>query len=185
MVDLSLFVKGITLDVRYATTNNFTGEQIYEAPLAFVRQPVAEALKNVSEELALYGLGIKVFDAYRPYSATLKFYEVMKGDTNFVAAPWKGSRHNRGCAVDVTLIDINTGVELPMPTAFDDFTEKAAVDYPDLPDELLKNRKLLIDIMTKYGFETYAWEWWHYDFSGWENFDLMDISFESLHKTTL
>ncbi len=180
MVDLSGFIEGISLDIRYATTNNFSGEQIYEAPKAFARLPVAEALKKINEELATYGLGIKIFDAYRPYTATVKFYEVMQGDTNLVAAPWKGSRHNRGCAVDVTLININTGIELAMPTEFDDFTEKAAVDYTDLPEDVLKNRQLLIDIMTKYGFDTYPWEWWHYDFKGWEKYDILDISFASL-----
>jgi len=180
MVDLSTFVDGIFLDIRYATKNNFTGEQIYDSPQAFARRPVAEALKKVSQELNMYGLGIKVFDAYRPYAATVKFYEVMQGDTNFVAAPWKGSRHNRGCAVDVTLININTGIELAMPTEFDDFSEKAAVEYAGLPEDVLKNRQLLIDIMTKHGFDTYPWEWWHYDFKGWEKFEVLDIQFALL-----
>ena len=182
LVDLSNFVEGIVLDIRYATPNNFTGEKIYDSPKAYARRPVAEALKKINEELAQSGLGIKVFDAYRPYSATVKFYEVMKGDTNFVAAPWKGSKHNRGCAVDVTLIDINTGNELAMPTAFDDFTEKAAVDHPDLPEEVLRNRQLLLDVMTSHGFDTYAYEWWHFDLRGWESFDILDISFEAIGK---
>jgi len=179
LVEIAQFIPGLELDIRYAGTNNFTGRQIYEQPRAFLRLPVAKALQSVSADLNQIGLGLKVFDAYRPYSATVKFYEII-GDTNFVAAPWHGSRHNRGCAVDVTLIDLATGEELEMPTVFDDFSEKAAVDFADLPDNVMANRDLLIQAMIKHGFNTYPFEWWHFDFDGWEHFDLMDVSFEML-----
>jgi zinc D-Ala-D-Ala dipeptidase len=179
LVDIAHFIPGLELDIRYAGTNNFTGRQVYEQPRAFLRLPVARALQSVNDDLNQIGLGLKVFDAYRPYSATLKFYEVI-GDTNFVAAPWHGSRHNRGCAVDVTLIDLASGEELEMPTVFDDFSEKAALDFPDLSDTVIANRNLLIQAMIKHGFKTYPYEWWHFDFDGWEEFDLMDISFEIL-----
>jgi D-alanyl-D-alanine dipeptidase len=152
---------------------------IYKSPKAYLRRPVAEALFKIEKELNSKGLGLKVYDAYRPYSATLKFYEVFP-DTSFVASPRKGSRHNRGCAVDVTIIDLKTGKELEMPTSFDDFTEKASQSYMKLPENAIKNRKLLSEIMTKYGFVKYEPEWWHYDFKGWENFGLMDIPFEEL-----
>jgi len=142
LVDLKDLIPGIILDIRYATTNNFTGEKVYESFKAFLRIEAAKALRNVEKELNELGYGLKVFDAYRPYDATLKFYNIVE-DKKFVATPWDGSRHNRACAVDVTLINISTGEELNMPTAFDDFTLKAAADYPDLPEEVLKNRKLL------------------------------------------
>ena len=182
LVDLEETVDNIVLDIRYASKNNFTGEVIYKIPKAFARKPVAVALQNVQKDLSSHGLGLKVFDAYRPYAATLKFYEVFP-DTMYVAAPWHGSRHNRGCAVDITLLDLNTGEELNMPTPFDDFSDKAHPDYMELPEDVIKNRQMLIEIMKKHGFTVYPYEWWHYDFHGWENYKLMDISFEELINT--
>ncbi len=179
LVEIIDFVPDVKLDIRYATTNNFTGEVVYNSPKAFVRQPVAKALAIVQKSLKKYGLGLLVFDAYRPYSATVKFYEIYK-DTNYVASPWQGSRHNRGAAVDVSLINIETGEELQMPTAFDDFTEKAHPNYNNLPDNVLKNREILINEMQNHGFRVYPTEWWHFDFIGWEAYDLMDIPFEEL-----
>ncbi len=179
LINIKNFAPDIALDIRYATDNNFCGEQIYNSPEAFVRKPVAEALKKVQADLKEMGMGLKVFDAYRPYSATVKFYEVYP-DTNFVAAPWRGSVHNRGCAVDVTLIDLKTNKQLEMPTPFDDFTNKASHSYNDLSEHVLKNRQTLRDIMIKHGFQIYEAEWWHYNFKGWKNYGLMDISFEEL-----
>jgi len=141
-VDLEEMIPGIVLDIRYASKNNFTKQIIYESPKAYVRKPVAEALVKIQDDLKTKCLALKIFDAYRPYAATVKFYEVYP-DTTFVAAPWKGSIHNRGCAVDVSLIDLETKEELEMPTLFDDFTEKASHDYMDLPEQVLKNRQLL------------------------------------------
>ncbi len=179
LVDLTKHIPGIALDIRYATKNNFMDEQIYDRPAAFARKPVAAALVQVQAELATMGLALKVFDAYRPYAATVKFYEVYP-DKAFVAAPWKGSVHNRGCAVDVGLIDLRTKKPLQMPTPFDSFSEKAAHTYSDLPEESLRNRKTLKDVMTRHGFSPYDAEWWHYDFKGWKDYDLMNISFADL-----
>jgi zinc D-Ala-D-Ala dipeptidase len=179
LIDLEKYIPGIALDIRYATQNNFTGQKVYDAPKAFVRKPVADSLLRIQNELNANGLGLKIFDAYRPYSSTLKFYQVYP-DTNFVAAPWRGSLHNRGCAVDLTLIDLKTKKELEMPTPFDDFTKKAGQLYVDLPLKVLQNRQLLRDIMIKHGFLQYEPEWWHYNFKGWENYSLMDISFGDL-----
>jgi|AntRauTorcE11897_2_1112592.scaffolds.fasta_scaffold17390_2 D-alanyl-D-alanine dipeptidase len=181
LIDLKTFIPGIVLDIRYATTNNFTGQQIYNSPRAFARKPVAEALKNIQTQLNEKGLGLKIFDAYRPYAATVKFYEVYP-DTNFVAAPWNGSRHNRGCAVDVTLVDLASGKQLSMPTPFDDFTEKAAADYTQLSDSIIANRQLLSKVMKENGFAIYPYEWWHFDYTGWEHYNLLDLSFEELEK---
>jgi len=179
LVDLEQRVPGIALDIRYATTDNFTNEIIYSSARAFARLPVASALSEAENELRKMGLGLKVFDAYRPYAATLLFYKVMH-DTVFVAAPWKGSRHNRGCAVDVTLIDLKSGKELEMPTPYDDFTKKASPTYSDLPPKAIQNRNILIDVMKKHGFTVYPDEWWHFDYKGWEKYELMDLTFEEL-----
>ena len=181
LIDLESFIPKLVLDIRYASANNFTGEQIYNIPKAFVRKPVAEDLQRIQEDLNMQGLGLKIFDAYRPYSATVKFYEVY-GDTMYVASPYKGSKHNRGCAVDLTLINLETGEELKMPTAYDSFEEKAHADFPLEDEEALYNRELLKSIMQQHGFKVYASEWWHFDFIGWENFDLLDIPFEVLVK---
>jgi len=179
LIDLEKLIPGIKLDIRYATKNNFTGEIIYTIAKAFARKPVALALKKVQDSLAFHNLGLRIYDAYRPYSATLKFYEVYP-DTNFVANPKYGSRHNRGCAIDLTLIDLNTNQEIPMPSEFDDFSEKAHPDYMDLTPEVIENRTFLFNIMSQFGFTHYPTEWWHFDFSGWENYPLMDLSFEEL-----
>lgn len=177
MVNLEKHIPNIVLDIRYATKNNFTGEVIYSEPLAFARKPIADALKKAQDSLNIIGFGLKIFDAYRPYSATVKFYEVYE-DTNFVANPRYGSRHNRGAAVDVSLVNIQTGQELEMPTPFDDFTEKANPDYMDLPKDALKNRELLIGIMAHFGFSVYPTEWWHFDYAGWDKYPLMNLEFD-------
>ncbi|MEI6141754.1 MAG: M15 family metallopeptidase [Mariniphaga sp.] len=179
MVDLEKTIPGIRMDIRYATKNNFTKEVIYTEPKAFLRKPVAEALKKVQDSLAIYRLGLKIFDAYRPYAATLRFYEVYP-DTNFVANPRKGSRHNRGCAVDLTLIELTSGKELSMPTPFDDFSPKANPEYKELSEPVLTNRKFLFSIMAHFGFKPISTEWWHFDYSGWADYKLMDLSFEEL-----
>jgi D-alanyl-D-alanine dipeptidase len=181
LVDIKKFIPNIVLDIRYATTNNFTKQIIYSRPKAFLRLPAAVALKMVQKELSKQGLGLKIFDAYRPYSATLKFYEVVP-DSNFCANPKFGSRHNRGCAVDLSLINLKTGKELEMPSDFDDFTPKANPNNSEVPKNAQNNRQVLIDVMKKYGFSVFLTEWWHYDFKDWKNFKLMDIAFEELEK---
>jgi D-alanyl-D-alanine dipeptidase len=181
LINLETFIPGIVLDIRYATTNNFTKEKIYNQPKAFARKPVAEALKKAQAEFNKRGFGIKVFDGYRPYAATVKFYEVYR-DTTYVASPYRGSRHNRGCAIDMTLVDLKTGKELLMPTEYDSFRKEAWPSTP-IDDPLIKkNRELIISIMQKHGFKVNSSEWWHFDFVGWQKFDVMDIAFEELEK---
>lgn len=179
LVNLEKFIPGLVLDIRYATTNNFTGEKIYNLPRAYARRPVAEALKRVQEELHKSGLGIKVFDGYRPYKATVHFYEVYK-DTTYVASPYRGSRHNRGCAIDMTLVDLKTGRELKMPTGFDSFQKEAWPSTPIKDPEARKNRALIIEVMKKQGFKVNGSEWWHFDFIGWQQYEVLDIDFEAL-----
>jgi D-alanyl-D-alanine dipeptidase len=179
LVNLEKLIPNIVLDIRYATTNNFTKEKIYNLAKAYARKPVAEAVKKAQAELNKQGLGIKIFDGYRPYSATVKFYEVYR-DTNFVASPYRGSRHNRGCAVDITLIDLKTKHELKMPTPYDTFVKEARPTYPIKDAEAKKNRDLLIAVMSKYGFKVNASEWWHFDFIGYKKYEVLDIDFEEL-----
>jgi zinc D-Ala-D-Ala dipeptidase len=181
LIDLEKVVPDLVLDIRYATENNFTGERIYELPMAYARMPVAEALRRVQAELKKEGLGIKIFDAYRPYRATVKFYEVYR-DTTYVASPYRGSRHNRGCALDLTLIDLSTGEELPMPTGYDVFTREAWPSTPVSDAEIRKNRQRLITVMEKHGFKVNSSEWWHFDFRGWKNFEILDIDFLDLQE---
>lgn len=181
LVDLEKYIPGIVLDIRYADTNNFTHTKIYTLPKAFLRKPAADSLLKIQKILSGQGLGIKIFDAYRPYSGTLYFYKVYP-DTTFVAAPWKGSIHNRGCAVDLTLIRLATGEELEMPTTFDSFSEKASQNYNDLDSAQLANRATLVKVMTENGFSIYEAEWWHYNLKERGKYKLMDISFEELNK---
>jgi len=179
LVNVIDYINGVKLDIRYATTNNFTNQQIYTSPDAYLRKPVALALAQVQDSLRKLNLGLIIFDAYRPYSATVKFYEIIK-DTRYVADPKVGSKHNRGCAVDVSLFDLKTGKPLPMPTEFDDFSEKAAANYKKIPKEISFNRELLANVMKAYGFSIYPDEWWHFDFIGWEKYPLMNIPFGEL-----
>jgi D-alanyl-D-alanine dipeptidase len=179
LCDLEALIPGLILDIRYATANNFTGEVIYTAPKAYLRKPVAQALSRVCEDLKTRGLGVKVFDAYRPYAATVRFYEVYP-NTDFVADPKDGSRHNRGCAVDLTLVDLATGLELEMPTPFDDFSPRAHSRFMALSPEVLANRTQLYEVMARYGFRVIDTEWWHFDYAGWERYTLLDLSFGQL-----
>jgi zinc D-Ala-D-Ala dipeptidase len=181
LIDLSTFIPTLLLDIRYATKNNFTGEQIYNSPKAYARKPVAEALKRVQEELKNMGLGLKIFDAYRPYKATVRFYEIYN-DTTYVASPYRGSRHNRGCAIDLTLIELKTGNELKMPTEYDSFRKEAWPSTPIKDGEIKKNLDLLIKYMQKYGFRVNTSEWWHFDFIGYKKYDILDIDFEELGR---
>lgn len=181
LINLEKFIPGITLDIRYATTNNFTKEKIYNLARAYARKPVAESLKKAQEEFSKLGFGIKIFDAYRPYAATVKFYEVYK-DTTYVASPYRGSRHNRGCAIDMTIYDLKTGKDLPMPTEYDSFRKEAWPSTPVKDPVIKKNRDLIISVMQKHGFKVNSSEWWHFDFIGWQKFDVLDISFEELEK---
>ena len=179
LVNLETFIPDIKLEIRYATTNNFTGEKIYNLSRAYARKPVAEALKKAQADFKKAGVGIKIFDAYRPYKATVKFYEVYH-DTTYVASPYRGSRHNRGCAIDMTIVDLKTGKELQMPTEFDSFKKEAWPTTPVKDPLIKKNRDLIISIMEKNGFKVNASEWWHFDFVGWKKYEVMDIDYEEL-----
>ncbi|MBC8032947.1 MAG: M15 family metallopeptidase [Chitinophagaceae bacterium] len=179
LVALDGFIPDLRLDIRYATADNLMKRPVYSTTAAFLRLPAAQALKAVQEELKGMGYGLKVFDGYRPYRVTVEFYEKFL-DTVFVASPYRGSRHNRGCAVDLTIIHLKTGQELSMPTPYDSFTKKAHTNYKHLPAKVISNRELLKRVMLKYGFLVYPDEWWHFDFNEWKSFPITDIPFEDL-----
>jgi len=174
LVDLERTIPGLVLDIRYATTNNFTGQQLYPAARCFLRRAPAQKLRAVQSELAGQGLGLKIFDGYRPLSVQRKMWAVFP-QPGYVADPKKGSRHNRGAAVDVTLLQLATGQELLMPTPYDDFTERAHRDFMELPSEAIRNRTLLEQVMTRHGFIGLPTEWWHFDDADWKQYPLLDM----------
>lgn len=168
LVDIQSFVPGIVVDLKYATKENFVGEIVYDFQKCFLLQEVAVKLQLVQQELEKIGLGLKIWDGFRPMAAQWKFWEILP-DERYISDPRKGGRHTRGTAVDVTLIDREEN-ELDMPSQFDDFSEKAHRDYPHLTEEQRNNRELLERVMAKYGFIGLPTEWWHFDFVGWENY---------------
>ncbi|HET7710368.1 MAG TPA: M15 family metallopeptidase [Thermoanaerobaculia bacterium] len=179
LVDVEQSAPGVRIDVRYATDNNFMRRPLYPIARVFLRAPAARAIAAVQQELAREGLGLKIFDGYRPYRVTEAMWEPIR-NPDYVADPAKGSRHNRGAAVDLTLVDLATGAELPMPTPYDDFTERAAHAFEELPADAKANRQRLREVMSRHGFDPLPSEWWHYDFRGWERFELLDIPLERL-----
>ncbi len=178
-VELDRFIPDIVLDIRYATTNNFTGRILYPSARCFLRKPVAEKLRAVQAELAPMGFGLKIFDGYRPLSVQKKMWEVFP-NPGYVADPRKGSRHNRGAAVDLTLIRLVDGAELVMPTPYDDFTKKAHRKYADLPEEAIHNRELLEQTMLKHGFIGLPTEWWHFDDKDWKRYKIVDVDVDAM-----
>ena len=163
----------IVFDVKYATVNNFTKKVLYPTGNVYIRKIVGDSIVAANKYLLeKYNLRLKVFDAYRPLSVQKLMWEIMPNE-DYVANPLKGSRHNRGAAVDVTLIDIN-GNELDMGTDYDDFTEKAHSTYTNFPENILNNREILKLIMIKFGFIPLKSEWWHFDFKGWDRFSVLD-----------
>ena len=173
LVDIRTVNRNIRLDIRYATTNNFLKRKLYPISKCALRSSVAQKLSLVQTDLEKIGLGLKVYDCYRPFSVTEQMWEVLP-NPNYVANPARGSRHNRGAAVDLTLVD-RTGKELEMPTPFDDFTAKAHRDYAGGSAQSRKNRQLLEDAMKKQGFIGITTEWWHFDSEDWQKFAILDI----------
>ncbi|GIU82289.1 MAG: D-alanyl-D-alanine dipeptidase [Acidobacteria bacterium] len=181
LVELIKLDKTIKLDIRYATSNNFVGRAVYSEARAFLQRPAAEALVRVHRKLKKMGLGLVIFDAYRPWSVTKLFWEVTPPEKrNFVADPAKGSKHNRGCAVDLSLYDLKTGKLLPMPSEYDEFTERASPSYQGGTQEERRNRDLLIKVMQEEGFTVNPYEWWHFDYKDWQEYAIYDIPFSEI-----
>lgn len=182
MINLQTFIPDIRFDLKYATTHNFMHQKLYPPiKTTFLRAPAAGDLKKVVEELRKQNLTVQIFDAYRPYSVTEKMWEKVK-DNRYAADPARGSGHNRGAAVDLTLIDLKTGKELPMGTGFDNFSDTAHPDFTGLTAEILHNRNLLKSIMEKNGFKQLDTEWWHFYLPNSSSFELLDIPFSDLKK---
>ncbi|HYP52687.1 MAG TPA: M15 family metallopeptidase [Pyrinomonadaceae bacterium] len=183
LVELVRLDKSLRLDIRYATANNFAGRPVYTQARAFLQKPAARALVRVHRGLKKKGYGLLVFDGYRPWRVTKLFWDLTPEDKRqFVADPARGSRHNRGCAVDLTLYDLRTGREVSMPTPYDDFTARAHVNYAGATPEQRAARDLLRSAMEAEGFAVYEPEWWHYDFRDWRQYRILDLSFEELGR---
>lgn len=181
MIELKTISPTIQYDLRYATTNNFMHEKLYKSgDYTFLRLPAARALAKIQQELNEKNLSLKIWDAYRPYRVTEKMWELIKDD-RYVADPKRGSGHNRGIAVDLTLINKSSAEELNMGTGFDNFSDSAHADFNNLPGDVLQNRRLLKSIMEKYGFKELETEWWHFSW-GNSDFEVLDIDVEKFDK---
>lgn len=175
----------IHLDVRYATANNFMHRPMYAQARAFLQRPAADALLRVHRSLTAKGYGLLVFDAYRPWSITKLFWDSVsetQRKMEFVADPQKGSKHNRGCAVDLSLYELATGMEAQMPSAYDEFSERAFPTYEGGTTASRALRDLLRTAMEAEGFTVYQAEWWHFDYKDWPQYRILDIPFERISR---
>jgi D-alanyl-D-alanine dipeptidase len=183
LVELTKLDPTIRLEIRYATTNNFLGTVFYSQARAFLQRPAAEAVVRVNRKLKAQGYGLLVHDAYRPWYVTRVFWDATPADKKvFVADPAKGSRHNRGCAVDLTLYDLKTKKPVEMVSTYDETTARAYPDYPGGTSLQRWHRKLLRDAMSSEGFTVYAAEWWHFDYQDWQSYPIGNVTFEEIGK---
>lgn len=179
LVELKRMDPNLVLDIRYATANNFSGRPMYREARAFLQRPAAEALKRVHRRLRGQGYGLIVYDGYRPWSVTKHFWDITPEEKKeFVADPALGSRHNRGCAVDLSLLDLATSRPVEMPTDYDDFTSRSYPGYAGGTERSRRNRDLLRKAMEAEGFSVYPTEWWHFDYRGWQRYPILDVPFD-------
>jgi len=180
LVKLEDLDSSFVIDLKYATEDNFTGKVIYSKPLCVIHKKTAKKLIAANSEFKELGYRLKIFDAYRPFSAQQTLWDATD-NKSFVANPKKGSIHNRGAAVDVTLVD-EAGNEIEMPSGYDEFSERAALDYKDCPKNQIENRELLGRIMVKHGFRRINNEWWHFEDTNANYYPIRDISFEEFEE---
>ncbi len=181
LVELVKLDTSIHLDIRYATSNNLEGRPVYTEARAFLQRPAAEALVKVNYELRKQGYGLLVFDGYRPWSVTKLFWDLTpKKDKIFVANPKEGSKHNRGCAADLTIYEIATGKEVQMTGVYDEMSERSYPNYTGGTAVQRKMRDLLRSKMEAGGFSVYEYEWWHFDFSDWKSYRIGNIKFSDI-----
>ncbi|QHC35277.1 M15 family metallopeptidase [Komagataeibacter xylinus] len=181
LVDVTQVDPAIALDIRYACSRNFLGFPVYPAARAFLQRPAALALSHARSLAARHGYGLLVYDAYRPWHVTVLFRAaVPEALHEFVGDPATGSRHNRGCAVDLTLWDLATRCVVPMPSGFDEMTPRAHVGYAGGDALARQRRDLLARIMQESGFVPLAEEWWHFDFADWADYPVLDLSFDAV-----
>ena len=182
LVELIKLDPTIKLDIRYATTNNFTGKAVYKEARAFLQRPAAEALVNVNASLKPLGYGLVVFDGYRPWAVTKLFWDITSEENKkFVADPAKGSKHNRGCAVDLSLYDLSTGKEIEMTGNYDEMSERSYPTYAGGTEQQRKMRDLLRSKMEAQGFTVYEYEWWHFDYKDWKQYRITNVPFDRIH----
>jgi D-alanyl-D-alanine dipeptidase/CubicO group peptidase (beta-lactamase class C family) len=181
LVELVTLDPTIRLDVRYASTNNFMGAVFYREPRAFLQRPAAEAVARAHAKLRERGYGLLVHDGYRPWHVTKMFWDATpESQKVFVANPANGSRHNRGCAVDLTLYELATGEPVPMTGGYDEFSERSYPDYPGGTSRQRWHRELLRQVMEGEGFTVYEAEWWHFDYRDWPFYPVLDLEFDEL-----
>lgn len=185
LVDLTKVDPTIRLDIRYAGTNNFTGAVFYQQPRAFMQRPAAQAVSSASDQLKKHGLGLLVHDAYRPWHVTRMFWDATPEDLrDFVADPSKGSRHNRGCAVDLTMYDLKSGKPIQMVAGYDEFSKRSYPLYPGGTARKRWYRDLLRRTMEAADFRVYEYEWWHFDYKDWQKYRIGNVTFEQLDPPT-
>lgn len=181
LVELIDLDPSFKLDIRYATSNNFVGKAVYKEARAFLQRPAAEALVKVNQELRALGYGLLIFDGYRPWQVTKIFWDITPPEKKiFVADPKQGSRHNRGCAIDLSLFDLATGKEIPMTGEFDEMTERSYPNYTGGTEEQRRMRDFLRSKMETHGFNVYEYEWWHFDFKDWKSYRIQNIPFKDI-----
>ena len=183
LVELVKLDPTIKLDIRYATKNNFLGRPVYKQARAFLQRPAAEALVRVNQKLRAQGFGVVIFDGYRPWSVTKAFWDATPADKKiFVADPATGSRHNRGCAVDMSMFELATGKLVQMPSEYDEMTERSHINYECASAESKRLRGILKTAMESEGFAVYEPEWWHYDYKDWKEYPILNVSFTEIKK---
>lgn len=181
LVELIKIDPTLKLDIRYATKNNLAGRVVYTQPRAFLQRDAALAVAAVNRELKPLGYGLLIFDGYRPWRVTKLFWDVTKPqDRQFVANPKNGSRHNRGCAVDLSLYDLKTGKEVEMTGAYDEMSERSYPSYTGGTAKQRRLRDLLRSKMEAHGFTVFKVEWWHFDYKDWKMYRISDVPFEKL-----
>jgi D-alanyl-D-alanine dipeptidase len=181
LVDLAKLDPRIKLDIRYATRDNFLSTPVYSSARAFLQRPAAEAMLRAHRELAKDGYGLMIFDAYRPWYVTKIFWDATPPDKHeFVANPAQGSRHNRGCAVDLTIYDLKTGKEIEMTGEYDEMSERSYPRYTGGTAEQRVHRDLLRAAMEKQGFKVFPSEWWHFDYRDWKHYAIQNIPFDQV-----
>ena len=181
LVELVKLDPTIKLDIRYAGANNFLGKPVYKEARAFLQRPAAEALLAAHRELARDGYGLMIHDGYRPWAITKLFWDMTSGfQREFVADPKTGSKHNRGCAVDLTMYDLGTGQVVEMPGGYDEMTRRSYPDYPGGPPEARAKRDLLRRAMERHDFTVESNEWWHFNYRDWQLYPILDIAFTEI-----
>jgi zinc D-Ala-D-Ala dipeptidase len=174
LLDIQTIVPDIAMDMRYATTNNFLKQAVYSKARCLLREPVARSVMRAHESLKAQGYGLKMLDCYRPLSVQKAMWKIFP-DARYVANPVTGSRHNRGAAVDLSLVDAQ-GRDLEMPSEFDDFSERAHRNAQTMTPTARKHVKILTDALEAQGMTTIATEWWHYDGPNWRHYGILDQS---------